>query len=407
MSPRHKQKTSNFFVVFLVALIVGSTLRAHASQLPTISYTGGIVSWTDIDTSPPGLCGVSHWYPDQFFIINATGTMSASGGTGPAWPSPGTVVYSSSTIQQWPTNSSASLVDLDLSLPEGVSSSIQFSDSQWTDTCGNFPAVFVSNVAPVYSSPFVWLGWPPGATTTPDFTNWYVGTGNVSAGTLIVRYGWISSSSFENSDAITYSPFVNVNPIGVHKTHLLWYPPLSVPAHWWAYAELDMATSTATSSVIEFDIDPSAANPAAEPISNLMAPWFGTTGTSSVAYCGSTSSLPFFQLTGSVPYFTINFEYAMCSIFVMSPAQTQDLGNLLGYYGQRIATKPPLGYLTVAGSALSSLNAATSSTSTQLMDASGTAAFALVFGPLDQGAALIIYLMVLLWLYHRARNFQP
>ena len=172
------KKTTLFtFLVLLTAIAA----TARAADLPFIFFTApNVVSWQDHGDAPGGGCntgGTNHFAPDQFFILNATGSMNPTGGAGYAYPSSDTIVYSSTSVpHEYAKDSSATLEDLGLTLPGGVSTSIQLSEGEWAALCPSpyFAAAWTSAPTSTTGSlaGTLTILWPPdwaatGSTTQP------------------------------------------------------------------------------------------------------------------------------------------------------------------------------------------------------------------------------------------------
>jgi hypothetical protein len=245
------------------------------------------------------------------------------------------------------------------------------------------------------------------STTIPDFTNWVIETSYARAGNLSIHYGLVGSG-FPYVDSISYSPFVNTNPLAIYKTQALWFPPLSVPANWQSYAELDMATSSVSSSIASFYIDPNAPNPTSTATTTRLAAPFSSLGGG-----GTSSTIP---ITTNCQYTSSSFlgdpvgniQQGICQaltfLFVPNDAQQQDISSRFGTIKNVISTKPPIGYFTAIQTDFNGL--ALGSSSVQLMDSSTSAALSPVFGTIDTGLAYMLWLLFGFWIFHRVRNFD-
>jgi hypothetical protein len=244
--------------------------------------------------------------------------------------------------------------------------------------------------------------------TVPDFQNWVVSEINAptSSSYLSVQYG-LSSSSFTYNDTASFSPFVSSNPTAVTKRNALWFPPLTVPATWYAEAYLLDYNSAviATSSLETFSIDPNAPPPAASTSSILAV--FGSVSsgeTSSTIVttvnCQITSSSFFADPVGNIQNGICN---ALTFLFVPNSAQQIDMSNRFNSLGTQVKNKPPFGYFTSAETALTSFQ--NNGTST-LISTSTAAAFGGIFGLLDDGIAVILWFGFALWIIRTFRNLN-
>jgi hypothetical protein len=132
---------------------------------------------------------------------------------------------------------------------------------------------------------------------------------------------------------------------------------------------------------------------------------FGNTSTTQnfTGSCNFTSSSFFGDPIGNIQQGICN---ALTFLFVLSPVQHSDINNRFSTFKYGVVNKPPFGYLIIAKNEFAALTPSTSSASSTLLNASGTAALHLVFGPLDLGLASIIFFLLLLWIFHRGRHLD-
>lgn len=399
------KKLSPFSFALLAVLSIGLTFALNAlatggdGQPPGVNYptstviSGGTpITWEDQPAQWVSGCGgvTASWQPYQFFVINSTGTFTDTNGQW--YPDASTTIYSASaTSTSWGTNGSSTISGLGLSLPS-YPFILGATDVEYLGACGYIYAWTYSTSTVIYnasstaSPAWITMSLPVSSSTQPDFQNWKVITGDASPGTITIHYG-LSGVNFQYTDTVDYSPFVNTNPLSIYKHYPLWFPPLTIPAEWQVYAELNMATSTATSTVVDFFIDPG----------------YATTTPSSTLLCDVS--------TGGILVDPIgNVQDGICRaftyLFIPKDWATQDLAAKYTALYTSLQDKPPFGYLAAITTDMAALNAPTSGTSTQLMNASATIAFAPLLSPLDNGMAIIIVLLLVLWIFHRARLIE-
>jgi hypothetical protein len=253
------------------------------------------------------------------------------------------------------------------------------------------------------------LAYP--TSTTPDFSNWVVSwSGYVPYGTMEVVYG-LSSTTLNYTDPVSFDPFISANPLPIHKSQPLWFPPLAIPVTWYAQV-LDMgATSTVYSDIISFPVNPNASNPASSTITNAASPFYGVPGTSSTlptcnyptsSFFSITDSAPFFQINDPVPYISASF----CGLFIPTPEQQTNLKFLFSNLQTTYGKKPPFGYLTAISTPLQGLTISPSSEWPELINASTSAEYSIVWGTLDTSLATILYILLGVWVFHKARTIQ-
>jgi len=245
-------------------------------------------------------------------------------------------------------------------------------------------------------APSLSIAYPVDGTTTPDFTNWVINNNNAPPyGELSVNYGF-SSSSFSHTDSINFDPFINANPTIIKKSQSLWYPPLAVPVTWYAQAVDTWATSSLSSPVIQFYVDPSDPLPPVSSDTILAIPVSLSSGNTSstilnpTTNCNATSS----SFWDSV---VVDTQNAVCIslTYLFIPNNAQQAGLAAGYQNiiSSYSQKPPFGYFSSIQADLSGL--AVGSTSLVVIPTSSTGTPYEVFAPfqqLDTGLAGIMYL---------------
>ena len=244
--------------------------------------------------------------------------------------------------------------------------------------------------------------------TIPDFSNWSVSwSGDLPVGTMYVYYGQ-STTTMTLNDSVSFSPYVSSSPLPIHKTHLLWYVPLSVPSTWYAEAVL-MGSSTAfMSDIMTFSIDPNAGAPSSNSSTIQMSPFSIGGGDTSSTIANPTTNCAF-----SSSSFTAdplgNIENGICSafafLFIPNGVQQQNIGNSFANEKNIVLSKPPFGYAVKILDAFNSFSISSSTTST-LMSASGTAIFASTFITLDVGIACILSLLFAWYIVHRIKKLE-
>jgi hypothetical protein len=309
---------------------------------------------------------------------------------------------------------------------------------------------------------------PDGSTTTPDFPVWETNATNLSTSTIYrldVVYSfsggggngggswgdsyddWFLAGTtaewFSSHFAYTATPwgFFSTSTWagnGPNKGISLITPFYSPPYSWSATAYLYATTTVAAnlgvdnpgaaiaSSTVNFSINPGTPT-ATDTYPGVVQPY-----PSSTAGCGT--STPLFETTGSPPYFQINDPIpviqvgvckAMGSLFQMTPAQSTDINDRLVAIQNSVALKPPfaffnelgntIGYFAVGTTTYSSYNPVNGTiggelviptTTFVLMDASSTAGFSPLFTPIDDGLAVLIYVISLTWLLKRIRYVE-
>ena len=268
---------------------------------------------------------------------------------------------------------------------------------------GSLSMTLFSNVSPATVS----LNYPTNGSTTPDFANWVVSTANAFAGNLSVVYGF-STTTMNNSDTITYSPFVNTNPVAISKHVALFYPPLAIPVHYYAQAILTGTSTVLYSPITSFYVDPNAPAPPASTSTNLAAPYSTISGgetSSTIAVpatnCNATSSSFWGQAVIDVQNgVCLAFTY----LFIPNTPQQGDIDTRFNTLSGHISSKPPLGYFTLMSNDLNSLAVGTSSV--VLLNATATAAFAPIISPIYTGATWLLWFLFALWLFNRIRHFN-
>jgi len=250
-------------------------------------------------------------------------------------------------------------------------------------------------------SPFniVNITLPADATTTLDFPIWHVTGYGLSTSTLYrvdVLYSQFGSSlTYDDYNIATSSYSSGIFLIRKNQPLL---SPFASSSSWTAYATLsDYATgqNLATSTAITFTVVPIGS---AESSSTFPA--------ATTCDYTSTSSITSFlgiDLIGSV-------QSAVCKalvfVFIPNSAQSADLSARWAALGANFAKKPPFGYFTAIKNDLSSLQISTSTATTTLLDATGTAELSSVLSPLDTGLSAILWFLFGIWVFNRGRHFQ-
>ena len=254
----------------------------------------------------------------------------------------------------------------------------------------------------------VGLNFPVNGSTIPDFQNWVVALPGATS--TIREIGVLySSGNMVFSDRAFWFLEAQSDPFPLKKDHLLWFPPLAIPVEWSATPfVVFLDDSTIYGDEVIFFIDPNEPPPAETSSTILAVPnSLGLGETSSTipttVNCQITTSTFINDPVGNIQNGICN---ALTFLFVMNSAQTDALSNNYQATIDAIEKKPPFGYLGPVVSALENFQTPTSSTSSQLISASGTAAFAPIFEPLDLGIASGIWLLLVFWIFHRARLIE-
>jgi hypothetical protein len=160
-------------------------------------------------------------------------------------------------------------------------------------------------------------------------------------------------------------------------------------------------TVVANGGISSFSIDWNAAIPSST--------WSGMAGPYYLDFGGSgygAAAAPCSSATGGFTTDPIgNIKDALCSVFVMSPAQTADIGDNLTTLQSKVAKKPPFGYFASFSDQIALIQQ-TSTTSTELLGASTTAIIGEQFGSLDSGIAVLLWLLLATWGFHRASKIE-
>ena len=258
-----------------------------------------------------------------------------------------------------------------------------------------------ANLEPVSAA---WLQPFDGA-TIGIFPNWSLAMSNNTessiTGVVLIHWG-LSPDALVNTVSSTYTQAYGLSDwqlqipqtiqmLGAQQTSTNLFAEIEITA--------PSSSFDITYAPISFVVSRSASNTISIPLTNF--PQF--TGSSSTDACGNTTSS---FVDDPVTNLRIGFCQAMTWVFLPSSDQQSSLGSLFSSIGSKVANKPPFGYFTSASNEINGLSADTSS-SAPLMNASTTLAMAGVLNPLDTGLALVISLMLLTWIYHRARHFEP
>lgn len=398
------------FTGLCFALLIGLTLlsqNAHADWNPgglftwdgthflsagTSTYFNGALNAYDASaptSSQMGRCaGVeTDGYPSQIGQPLKEQGAAACGGVLVGLGSAGSPITLSSTIPvvvHWSKDSC------------GDVSSIAYLEAN----CENDLNEFIT----VSGGAFVSFYLPTNGGLTGDFYQWRLNIANATPGTwAYVYYQPLGGGA-------TYFDYNQITaPSGyqiVSKGQPL-APFLTSSTSWYAYATIQSSPNDpggsviTTSAAITFTVG-------ADLAPGLTATTTYITGETSTTIpittnCQYTTSSFFGDPVGNIQNGICN---ALVFLFVPNSGEQQAVGGAFNHYGGIIAKKPPFGYLTVATDALSSFNSSTA-TSSQLLNASGTAALAPLFSQLDTGLALVISFVLLMWLYNRARHFNP
>lgn len=228
-----------------------------------------------------------------------------------------------------------------------------------------------------------------GATTTDSFTQWIFDFHTLPGSnfTLTTHLGF-STSSFPVTE-IQNLDFPNGGTTlgyGVLRQSSLWYPPLSSPVQWYAYATLYdniAAQNIATSSVIGF-----------QAYSSLYG------GGGGVSPPAGTSTTPVISCDPNTSFLQNSF----CNLFIYLLVPPTSTLNAWGGLKTAFMAKPPLGYFYAAYNAISGITEGT--TSIVLMSASTTAAFSGILTPVKSAFIWLLWLLFLAWLYHRLKHLQ-
>lgn len=180
----------------------------------------------------------------------------------------------------------------------------------------------VNGTSSPYYSTNIDLVWPENSTYIPDFQNWVINITNST--TSIRRIGvkyTTASSSFIFNDSISYSPYINVNPLPIWKSYMLVAPPNN-QVTWYAYAygENELGEEVIASSIKNFIVAFDAIAPTSTSITLLAgSPTFasGTYILSATENCQRPTS-SFFSAPGD------NLAYGLCSAgqFLFTPSDT-------------------------------------------------------------------------------------
>lgn len=274
-----------------------------------------------------------------------------------------------------------------------------------TDTFLDSQTVFLNAINEPVSAFFL---QPFQDETINDFPAWSVAVSNNSdveqTGTLYINYG-ISSSTFSFSDSSTYDlPPGTDQQFTINKSQKLTYPQQTTSTVIYSQLEL-INTSTAldlSQNQISFFVNPNAPSYQVNPIG---FPGFNQSTTNQYGVsCGYTSSTFFSDPAANIQ---IGFCNVIVYLFLPTTDQQNDLSNRFTLMGSSVSKKPPFGYFAAISTDLNQFTINSSTATTTLLDATGTAALAPVFQPLDEGLGSIILLLLGLWIFNRARLFEP
>lgn len=226
---------------------------------------------------------------------------------------------------------------------------------------------------------------PQNGTSTPDFQAWAVDATNIdSTGTLSVDYGTVSSS-LTYSDSMEILPSTGTVRWVFTKSQPLLFPPLVAPATWYAQAVFLGAHGGTFSNIISFSVTGSTTTGAFAPPNST------TTISESTQACDPNGG-----------FFTTSFCNIMVWLFVPSNDRAAALSD---FFNTFVAHKPPFGYLTAVVGAFSSFTNATATLT--LLDASTSAAISPITTPFYNGFVFLMWLIFFVWLFHRARLYEP
>lgn len=276
------------------------------------------------------------------------------------------------------------------------------------DICGGY--MTITDISPAPSSS-VSLEFPNQSSTIPDFTNWVVMPSNlISSGVMTVNYGQ-NSSSLQFSDSVFYSPYVNIPPAVIHKSQSLWFPPLLNPATWYAQATFNDGSSTISSPLTTFYVNPNLSNPTSTTTSTILAaPFFGFGDNNDFTIAPTSTDCVLVPSFWSDPTGNniAQIENGICGafiyLFIPSKSQQVDMGNRFNAIGEQIKYKPPFGYFYGVYSGLQSFQ--NNGTSTPLGTASTTTAFSVIFLPIDAGLSIMLWVIFAFWVVRTIRHLN-
>ena len=222
----------------------------------------------------------------------------------------------------------------------------------------------------------------------PDLSAWNNATG--TAWTWNVAYEPLTCGPDEiyNNSSTLLSPIATGTwPVEFAKSQPLWQPTIMPACTVNAYAKVyDGSGTLAASSSITFYITGSLSN-----------------ASTSSSYPGTTSTLPVASTTitcNSGNWLGDNICGVLAFLFVPSTESLSQFSDLK----TAVSSKPPFGYFSAIQSAIGALSM--TATSTAIVDASTTTAFASVFGTLRNGMVWLLWLAFAGWVFYFARHIQ-
>jgi hypothetical protein len=241
--------------------------------------------------------------------------------------------------------------------------------------------------------------------TINDFPSWIADVSNnttsSATGTIVFWYGSAPGSMTASDTASFALSGLADAAVSAPKTIPLTFPQQTTTTRWYAQIELISGSVDLTGlGAISFYTNPSAQSYQAPPIGSQF---FNQSSSEEYSInCGYTSSSFFAD-----PVANVQIGLCNTAVFLGIPSKTMnaDLATRFGSIWGSVANKPPFGYFSLVSTDLGGFTASTTA-STTLLDTTGTAIIGEQFGNLDQGLAAIIGLLLMVWLFHRARLFE-
>lgn len=247
------------------------------------------------------------------------------------------------------------------------------------------------------------FSFPVNGTTTGLFYYWQLETTNIdpASTTIVIVASGINSSTLSwNNPRDDGAIFNSVSSTQQVPANIV-VPAIATSTY---YAEAGLfhqgsGTPYASTGIISFTLDLSVPNPQ------------NPGGTIS-----ETSSTP--PMTTSCQYTSSSFlgdpigniQQGICQalyfLSVPNSLQQSDLGYRFGVVKASVQKKPPFGYFGSISGALSSLNFASTTSSTPVMDAMSSAALSPFTSKMDAGIALSLWMLLVVFLFHRARTIE-
>jgi hypothetical protein len=244
------------------------------------------------------------------------------------------------------------------------------------------PAQTEMNFLGIPVGPQISFDFPRNGATVRDFDNWSILTSNASSGNLQIQYSPVNGAGSTGIDTISYSPFVNVNPVPISKSLPLFFPPLLPPIEYVATATLyNFDGSVQTTANSDFFVNPIGGGETSSTIPTTIN-------------CRIASSSFFADPIGNIQNGICN---ALTFLFIPNSAQQKDMSN--GFQGawSQISNRVPFGYAGIITTAFRGFRAG--STTSTLMATSTYAAFARVFNPIKAGIAFLLVLLLAFWIF--------